>query len=620
MIAGVIACAWAALYTGALTTAIGRACLRRRATAIDTRPLGHDVVLLRPCAGAEPGLVDRLAQDGGARRIVLAVGSLEDGATTAALAAAADLRRLHLEAEVVATGARGPNHKADQLGRALGRCSPPPRVVVVADSDVVLGDDAVRRLVSELAASGYAAIWAPPALSTAARGTLASSVLEGSLHAFPLLAGMDASGFVGKLFAIRLDALAAVGGFPALVDVLGEDMELARRLRGRGLTTAPSRSFARSTRRLEARELVTRLERWILVIRAQRPHLLPSYPLLIAAGPLALALAVAGAIAGDRLVFVAALIGLVGRAVVALVGPWIVHATIPSPVEPLRALVADALVLVAFVRALATRDVVWRGRRLRLEPGGRLVGSPDEPCEHAFGGAREHAGPGVQVDDEAVRTPPGEGVIDASKLRGDPRALSLEPVLHVTRNRIGRADRDPRLGSLAAREDVPDADGDDLRVARDAGHRRRAGLELQRLERRALAALRVDPHESPRTHEQARGMPDRAGSVGRVREVDSERADPAEEREASEVRRIHHRERVARYHDVREPQRHERIPPGSVVRDDEHGAFGACRAELVGSRHEHATECACDARPRVPREERGEPAALPRRDHGRAPR
>lgn len=625
MIGGVAACAWAAIYAGAAATALVRGARRidRRTLAPSSR-LGADVVLVRPCAGDEPGLTERLAVTGGVRRIVLAVASLDDGAAPAALTAASALRARERTAEVVATRPDGPNFKADQLARAVRSLVPAPRVVVVADSDVVLAKSEVAALVAELDARGDAVVWAPPVPPSDA-GVLARAVLEGSMHAFPVLAGIDGRGLVGKLFAIRKDALDAVGGFEALTDRLGEDMELARRLRERGLSVSPSRRLAPTAgRRDDLSALLERLTRWILVIRAQRSLLLPSYPLLLAAAPLALSVIALGLAAASPLAVVAGAIVLAMRSVVALAGPRLVGRS-TSLLAPLGAVAADVVLMVAFVRALATTTFHWRGRRLRVARGGHLARAAESeeangPREESLGGAGEDAGPRLRESDEAVELLRFERAVDARERRLDRRLLQLDSARGVAFGRRARSDRDPKIGPLRPREHVAHADRHDTRAPRDASDQRRPRPELEPSEGRSLRSLRVDPDEAPGAIEEARRMADRAGPVGGVVEVDPEGAHLPEERESSEVRRIHHRERVALDDVMREPQGHERIPPAGVVRHDHDGPFGKRRAELVETRDEHAAEGALDARARVAGEPAGEPAALSRRDHGSHPR
>jgi ceramide glucosyltransferase len=202
-------------------------------------------------------------------------------------------------------------------------------------------------------------------------GDRASQALLGaSLHAFPLLSRIDRHGMVGKLVALRRASLEAVGGFASLARVLGEDMELGCRLAGRGEKVVVAGATARSLaagRSLGA--VVARYARWVAVVRGQRPLLLPSYPLLFASAPIVAALALgagAPAIAGAALGLRVAL----ARAAQAACGR---RGSLPSALA--EALLADTLLLAAFVRAVGSREVEWRGERLRVLRGGILVGA-----------------------------------------------------------------------------------------------------------------------------------------------------------------------------------------------------------------------------------------------------
>ncbi len=285
-----------AVWLGALGGVAGFAAIPRRVPdrARVGRARDQEVVLLRPCAGAEPELARCLASwpshAGPAPRVIFAVGSPEDAALPVAEAAALRLRDRGVDATVLVTEARGPNHKAAQLAVAAGAAIRAD-VLVVADSDVDLEGLDLGAIVDPIAADDrVAACWAPPVEHGAARtlGDRASQALLGaSLHAFPLLARLDGGGMVGKLCALRATSLAAAGGFASLVDVLGEDMELARRFARRGEKVAVARVTARSL--ASGRTLVAvaaRYARWIAVVRRQRPLLLASYPLLFAATPL----------------------------------------------------------------------------------------------------------------------------------------------------------------------------------------------------------------------------------------------------------------------------------------------------------------------------------------------
>lgn len=338
------------------------------------------VLLLRPCAGRDVALSHNLrsladAERGGLElRCVFAVHDERDAAWAEALDARRWLESVGVRSEVVATRAVGPNHKVDQLERArAGRASD---VVIVADSDVDLTGVDLGALVAPLVSGRDAAQWVAVSERGAseALGDRASvAVLSGGLHSFALLSRLDPAGMVGKLFAVRSDALDAVGGFGALVRYLGEDMELSRRLRAEGwrvraapfvaFSTAGHRSFA-ATR--------DRYARWLLVVRLQRAPLMLSYPLLFFAAPLQVILALVLApwwpaafvsIAAAVVVWRSALAAGARRASGL---PWAARATL------LDAWLGDAVLMLAWLRALSSREARWRGGTLRFDERGLL--------------------------------------------------------------------------------------------------------------------------------------------------------------------------------------------------------------------------------------------------------
>ncbi len=334
------------------------------------------VVIVRPCAGAEPELARCLASwprvhAGPLPAVIFAVGDPLDPALPVAQAAADRLRARGVDARVLVTRAAGPNHKASQLAAAV-EAAGDADVVVVADSDVDLEGLDLGALVDPIAASKkVAACWAPPVERGVARtlGDRASqAVLGASLHAFPLLSRLDRRGMVGKLVALRRSSLSAVGGFASLAGVLGEDVELARRLAERGdevvvaAITAPSLASGR-----DLRVVLSRYTRWLSVVRRQRPALFVSYPLLFAATPILAPLALAAG---------APWIAALSVALRLSVARWAQSAcgrrrSLPDTL--IEAGLADALLLAAFGQALVARRVVWRGARLRVLAGGRLV-------------------------------------------------------------------------------------------------------------------------------------------------------------------------------------------------------------------------------------------------------
>lgn len=373
------ALAWAAALVGAQGVASLR-CLQARRKPWSADRSHGPVLVLRPCAGAESQLAENLRSTARARwqtlpRVRFAVASRSDAAWPVCESVAAELRAQGLDARALCTDVDAPNQKAAQIAAALAAEPDPPAAVLVADSDADLTDLPLGALVARLEASPRrAAVWVPPVeRSSLTAGDRASRALLGaSLHAFPLLSQIDPDGLVGKLFAARTEALAAVGGFDALVRHLGEDMELARRWRAAGWTVeaapfvVPSTASGRSWDAAAAR-----YARWLTVIRAQRPHLLGSYPLLffgtapwsvLSLGACALAPHRAPALALAGLCVVAA------RVTVAWTGARCASAPFAWKDIPR----ADALLASGFARALRSRTVSWRGRALAVRGDGTL--------------------------------------------------------------------------------------------------------------------------------------------------------------------------------------------------------------------------------------------------------
>jgi ceramide glucosyltransferase len=362
---------------------------RREATARLGAPQvasaqGPRVLVVRPCAGGEPWLdanLRSIASPAAPRRSFdicyrIAVADARDLALPAAAAAAAALAAAGVDAEVVLTAARGPNRKVSQIQAVVATMRVPFDVLLVADSDVDLTHADLDALVAPLTRSDGAVdvTWAPPA-ELAEPETLAdrasSAVLGGSLHAFPLLCTLDEGGLVGKLFAARRAALTGIGGIGALAEHLGEDMELARRIKARGGLVVASPIVARSV--LAGRtwdQAAARLSRWLMVIRAQRPTLLPSYPLLFFATPLIVLAAALTALGAPPLAALAAALAIVSRLMIALVAAWASGREVNLRRAAVEAVIGDLLLAVAFARVFQSRQVVWRDNVLTIDRSG----------------------------------------------------------------------------------------------------------------------------------------------------------------------------------------------------------------------------------------------------------
>ncbi len=353
----------------------------RRATPprLDSIP----ILLLRPCAGAEPELFKTLRSArsmlGNPERLhcVFGVEDESDPAYPIALLAREQLQEHKLQASVHLTRISAPNRKAAQLERMYAQHAPYEGVIVVADSDVDLAGVDLNAFIAPLfGPNPVQAVWAPP-VERAKPQTLgdraSSAILGASLHAFPLLGGLDGDGLVGKLFAIQSHTLEQIGGFGSLTQILGEDMEIARRIKAHGgriaLAPFPARSLAKGRTFSQA---AARFGRWLMMVRAQRPLLLISYPALFFAAPLISAASLVALFYAPELALASLAIAITFRLLVALTANQAQGAKLSLYKVLGDIVLADALMIAAFLFALKSRTVVWRNHTLSVGAKGVL--------------------------------------------------------------------------------------------------------------------------------------------------------------------------------------------------------------------------------------------------------
>lgn len=376
----VVATAGMTAWVAAYTSICGVALLRAGRSRTPAPPVSGDlpsILLVRPCTGDDATLETALRSTielgyGGELRILLTVESRVDPAWPYVRRAARWLSEQGQDAHAIIAPTNAYNRKVGQLAEVTRDAK--EDIVMSVDADVNLSGFSLDAFLAPLSAPGSGAVWAPPVEVGAIEGLgdrASAAVLGASLHAFNLLGELDRGGLVGKTFAVRTDALRDIGGFDALTEHLGEDMELARRLRARGLHTTMHRNSVRaigSARSMSG--VLARYTRWLWVIRAQRPSLLLSYPLLLAAAPILLgllallsmaaplwAVGLGAVVLATRIAIALGAAGPRGRKASAALYEW---------------LLADAVLLTAFASALGKPEVSWRDRTLRLGPGGRL--------------------------------------------------------------------------------------------------------------------------------------------------------------------------------------------------------------------------------------------------------
>lgn len=256
------------------------------------------------------------------------------------------------------------NRKVGHLTYALATVPREREVVVCADADVRVTEALLGSLVAPVL-EGAGLCTAAPAPEGAV--DLAGHALRGLLsrthHAFIALDAMAAGApaVSGKVMAL---GPAALEELPRLVNCIGEDLELSRRLHARGHRVALAEVQARTPAASQTLgAAVQRITRWMQVLRAHRPALYPSIPLLFAP---TLPLATFAAWSGSSVLLGLAAALFLSRTALS------VRLSGFSASALWEWLAGEALLLVSFVHSLVLKDIVWRGRRLAVSAGGLI--------------------------------------------------------------------------------------------------------------------------------------------------------------------------------------------------------------------------------------------------------
>ncbi|HUM13775.1 MAG TPA: glycosyltransferase [Myxococcaceae bacterium] len=261
-----------------------------------------------------------------------------------------------------------PNRKVGHVLYALDTVRREGERVLVVDADVVVDRPLLEGLSGALAAGAALSTAAPEPEGGEGLGAAAlRGLLRSSQHSFVALDLMSAGSkaVCGKALGLSGPALEVLRG---LAGHIGEDLELSRALHARGMPVvrvgAPARMPLPGAVPLGS--VFRRFRRWMLVLRAHRPALYPTVPLLLAPTPLLLGLAV---LVGSPGVVVA---------LAALLAMRIALGLALSRGRPDAAdggwewLLGEAVLLAAWFGSLGGRTVDWRGRCFTLSRGGRM--------------------------------------------------------------------------------------------------------------------------------------------------------------------------------------------------------------------------------------------------------
>ena len=359
----------ATIYTFASGLALNWLFARAQTVGVDY----PSVTILKPLHGDEPGLMSCLSgfcdQDyPGVVQIVFGVRDVMDPA----IKVVRRLQRLYpnIDIEIVLDDrVYGPNLKISNLVNMDRHARHP--LLVIADSDVSVPPDYLRRLVDALTAPNVG--FATCVFVGVPTGNLWSQLAAMAINhhflpsvAFGLRIGMAKPCF-GPTIALKRTVLDEVGGFIRFVDRLADDFEIGRAIRELGYDFAvPNLVIGHGCPERSLHHLLGHELRWAKTIRLIDPF---GYAGSIVCHPMISALA--------AIVLLRATPASLGVAALAVAARLFVISRVDrlTPgggrlwLTPARELLSAAVYLWAYVG----RTVSWRGRRFVIGPHGVLV-------------------------------------------------------------------------------------------------------------------------------------------------------------------------------------------------------------------------------------------------------
>lgn len=359
----------AGLYAIIVSVAIRRP---RRAVA----PLPQElpaVTVLKPLCGAEPGLYEQLRSFCVQRyRPVQIVFGVREGGDPAIEV----VRRLRaefpaLDIELVIDGTlHGCNRKISNLINMLPRAR--HELLVMADSDILVPEDYLRRIVPPLL-DAHVGLVTCPYFGRAHAGLAAQLgamfINEWFIPAVQLAAFFGSQGFVsGATIAMRQQTLTAIGGLGTLADQLADDYRLGERVRRQGLRVVlADRPVYTAVHEPSLRTLWRHELRWMRTIKSVQPI---GFTLSLPTLGLAPAL-IGAALAG----FTPSAMGWLA---ITAAGRLVLHSYDRSAgsrtwwsglaLLPLR----DALLMLLWCWSFCSREISWREHRYGISQDGSL--------------------------------------------------------------------------------------------------------------------------------------------------------------------------------------------------------------------------------------------------------
>ncbi|MFT3836947.1 MAG: glycosyltransferase [Myxococcaceae bacterium] len=339
------------------------------------------ISVLKPLCGLDEGLAESLEEwaslDYPRYELLLGVRDMNDAAWP--MARNLERRFLGKVRVVLQRGEPGLNPKVNQLITLAAQAK--NEVLLVSDSNTrpapgqlfelaaLFDDDQVACVTNPVSGWGQRSLGA-----LLDNLHLASSIGPGQIGA-KRVAGKDL--VVGKSMALRRSALKAIGGFEAFKDVLAEDYVIGTQLRAQKLAVVVAQSPAVNVAiHRPVGSFIKRYLRWSVIHRTAVA--LPTYGAQALLNPWPLTL-VALFLAPSKAMLAASALVLAAKALLDVSSARALTMRVgwkAAAVVPLK----DLILFVAWCNGLFQRTIDWRGNRLRVGAGSRLmpvVGSVD---------------------------------------------------------------------------------------------------------------------------------------------------------------------------------------------------------------------------------------------------
>jgi ceramide glucosyltransferase len=371
------ACCGVSLIYYLVSTAIGIRFARRASSPPGSLPkIVPRVAVLKPLHGSDGNLPENLVSylelDYSKIEFIFGVASYEDEAA----AVVVGLKPQYPFRQITLAVGEEPGCTNAKVAKLIGMAERAPRaeILLLSDADVSVDRDHLQRVVSEFEADEQVGLMTC-LYRAKASGTLASRLgaLFVNTDFVPLVMISNLVEpmryTLGATAAIKRSALDAIGGFRRLKNLLADDYYLGKFASAQGYKIGLSTSMV--TIRSEERDFASFWKhklRWFRTYRTTRPISLASIVLhgpfwalllLIAARCSLFALSAFAAVYITRMITAWLLIGKMLGLKDQRGDAWL---------APLKDLVLTAV----WAAGLLSNEVLWRGRRLRIQPDGTM--------------------------------------------------------------------------------------------------------------------------------------------------------------------------------------------------------------------------------------------------------